>query len=161
MNYEQDMRIDVDSLDVEWVDQPTLMLRYTKIAAEARMALDRAKENLGIVKAEIDLTIRKDPEKYDIIKITESAIQSAIILDTDYGLVNEKCLQAAYEFDMAQGAVKAVDQRKQALENLVKLHGLQYFAGPKIPRNLSYEYQQKQKQKSSDDKITLKPRRSK
>ena len=161
MNYEQDMRIDVDSLDVEWADQPTLMLRYTKIAAEARMALDRAKENLGIVKAEIDLTIRKDPEKYDIIKITESAIQSAIILDTDYGLVNEKCLQAAYEFDMAQGAVKAVDQRKQALENLVKLHGLQYFAGPKIPRNLSYEYQQKQKQKSSDDKITLKPRRSK
>jgi len=161
MNYEQDLKIDVDALDVEWADQPLLMLKYTKISVEARMELDKAKEDLGIVKAEIDLKIRQDPEAFGITKITESAIQSAIILDTTFGLANEKCLQASYEFDMAQGAVRAVDQRKQALENLVKLHGLQYFAGPKIPRNLSYEYQQKQKQKNADDKVSLKPRRRK
>ena len=159
MNYEQDLKIDVDALDVEWADQPSLMLRYTKVAAEARMELDKAKEDLGTVKAEIDLQIREDPESFGIAKVTESAIQSAIILDDGFNKANEKCLQLAYEFEMAQGAVRAVDQRKQALENLVKLHGLQYFAGPKIPRNLSYEYQQKQKQKSADDNIKIVRRR--
>ena len=155
MNYEKDLKIDVDSLDVEWADQPTLMLKYTKISAEARMELDEAKENLGVVKAEIDLKIREKPEKFGIVKLTEAAVQSAIILDEDFGKANSKCLKAAYELEMAQGAVRAVDQRKQALENLVRLHGLQYFAGPKIPRDLSKEYNKKQVQKEADAKIKI------
>ena len=160
MNYEKDLKIDVDSLDVEWADQPTLMIKYTKIAAEARMELDEAKENLGIVKAEIDLEIRRDPEKFDIVKVTESAIQSAIILEENYGKANSRCLKAAYELEMAQGAVRAMDQRKQALENLVRLHGLQYFAGPKVPRDLSKEYQKKQNQKKADSTVSSKMRRT-
>jgi len=34
-------------------------------------------------------------------------------------------------------------QRKDALENLVRLHGQQYFAGPKMPRDVQWERQQK------------------
>ena len=155
MNYEKDLKIDVESLDVEWADQPTLMFKYTKISAEARMELDEAKENLGVVKAEIDLQIREKPEKFGIVKLTEAAVQSAIILDEDFGKANKECMKAAYELEMAQGAVRAVDQRKQALENLVRLHGLQYFAGPKIPRDLSKEYNKKQVQKEADAKIKI------
>jgi len=155
MNYEKDLKIDVDALDIEWAEQPGLMLKYTKIAAEARMELDESKERLGIVKAGVDLAIRSDPEKFGIVKITESAIQSALTLNIEIKGINTKCLKAAYELEMAQGAVRAMDQRKQALENLVKLHGLQYFAGPKIPRNLSQEYQKKQDQKVSDSKVKI------
>ena len=155
MNYEKDLKIDVESLDVEWADQPTLMLKYTKISAEARMELDEAKENLGVVKAEIDLQVRETPEKFGIAKATEAAIQSAIILDEEFIKASSKCFEASYELEMAQGAVRAVDQRKQALENLVRLHGLQYFAGPKIPRDLSKEYNKKQVQKEADAKIKI------
>ena len=155
MNYEKDLKIDVDALDIEWAEQPGLMLKYTKIAAEARMELDESKERLGVVRAEIDLHIREDPEKFRIVKITEAAIQSAIILDKAFQNENSKCLKAAYELEMAQGAVRAMDQRKQALENLVRLHGLQYFAGPKIPRDLSREYQKKQDQKKADEKVKI------
>jgi hypothetical protein len=34
--------------------------------------------------------------------------------------------------------------RKAALENLVQLHGQNYFAGPKVPRNLSKERDEKE-----------------
>ena len=155
MNYENDLKIDVDALDVEWAEQPTLMLKYTRIAAEARMELEEAKEKVGIVKAEIDLQIREDPEKFGLIKITEAAIQSTIALEDSFIKVNSKCLKTAYELEMAQGAVRAMDQRKQALENLVKLHGLQYFAGPKVPRDLSKEYLKKQNQKQADGKVKI------
>ena len=155
MNYEKDLKIDVDALDVEWADQPGLMIKYTEISAEARMELDEAKENLGVVKATIDLAIRSNPEKFGIVKITESAIQSAITLNKDFSEANSRCLKAAYELEMAQGAVRAMDQRKQALEYLVKLHGLQYFAGPRVPRDLSKEYQKKQDQKEADSKVKI------
>ena len=36
MNYEQDIRIDETSLDVEWLDQPSLMMTYARHSAKSR-----------------------------------------------------------------------------------------------------------------------------
>ena len=44
MDYSADVRIDESALEQEWLDQPELMLKYTKIAAEARKDLDNAEE---------------------------------------------------------------------------------------------------------------------
>ena len=41
-------------------------------------------------------------------------------------------------------------RQKTALENLVKLHGQQYFAGPSVPRDLSKEWERHERQKSVD-----------
>jgi hypothetical protein len=49
-----------------------------------------------------------------------------------------------------------MEQRKDALENMVRLHGQQYFAGPRIPRNLTEERQAKQKK--ADTQIKMKRR---
>jgi len=156
MNYEDDIRIDPDILDVEWLGQPRLMMEYCVIAAEARRALDTAKESLDLVKAELDKDVRINPEKYDITKITESAVQNTIITQRKYQTANEVLSQARYDFDIANSAVRAVDQRKDALEQLVKLHGQQYFAGPKIPHDLSKEWEARENQKSSNSKISMK-----
>ena len=61
-------------------------------------------------------------------------------------------------FETAKGAVKAIDTKKTALENLVKLHGQSYFAGPAIPRNLNKEWEQKEQETQSNKKITIKRR---
>ena len=65
-------------------------------------------------------------------------------------------IDARYEFNTAKGAVRAVDQRKESLENLVRLHGQHYFAGPKIPRDLSSEVEQHKIRKESNAKIRIK-----
>jgi DNA repair ATPase RecN len=137
MNYENDIRIDEDSLDLECLEQPSLMMRYAKHSAEMRMAVDNTKQSLDVVRAELDRNIREKPEDYDIGKVTEAAISSAILTDRKYQKAYDDFLKAKYESDMAQGAIRAVEQRKDMLEALIKLHLGQYFAGPKVPHNLT------------------------
>ena len=145
MSYEKDIVIDETALDIEWLEQPSLMMKYARNSASAKMDLDKAKEALDLVKAELDKHIRINPSKFDIEKITEGAITAAILQHARYKKASEVVIQAQFENNIAQGAVKAFDARKDALENLVRLHGQQYFAGPKMPRDLEWERAERQK----------------
>jgi len=145
MSYEQDIKIDENALDIEWLDQAALMMRYAKISAQANLERDRAKVDLDLKKAELDRKIRNNPDFYKIEKITENAIMNAIIVNPEYVEVQETYQMAEYEASVARSAVFAFDARKTALENLVKLHGQQYFAGPRVPRDLAEEREMRQK----------------
>jgi len=154
MNYDQDIRIDETALDVEWLNQASLMMKYARHAADCRMNLDLAKERVDFVKAELDKSIRESPSKFKIEKLTEGAIQNIIITQEKYMDAEEKLIHARYELDIANAAVRAFDARKDALENLVRLHGQQYFAGPSIPRNLKLEAE-KREQRQVNSNITV------
>ena len=160
LNYEQDLHIDQTALDLEWLGQAQLMLKYTEASASARREVDRLKEKLSVVRAESDKHIRSHPNMYSIEKVTESIIQSTIILEDDYQKAQAELIDAQYEWQMMQGAVSAVEQRKQALENMSRLLGLQYFAGPKAPRDLPHEVRQAQQKDRTDRTIQIKRRRT-
>lgn len=150
MNYERDIKIDETALDVEWLEQASLMIKYARHAADCRMNLDLAKERVDYVKAELDKAIRENPKEFKMEKITESAIQNVIITQRKYMDAEEKLIHARYELDIANAAVRAMDARKDALENLVRLHGQQYFAGPRIPRDLQSEAEKRRKQERAN-----------
>lgn len=140
LNYEADVKIDIHALDVEWVNQPVLMRKYTELAAKLGWERDVAKEYLAQLKADLEMKIRSNPDKYGLTsKVTEAGIASTILLQKSYQAAVQKLINAEYEFKTAQGVVQAFDQRRSALENLVKLLGQGYFAGPKAPRDLSPE----------------------
>ena len=67
MDYDKDIRIDETALDVEWLNQPALMLKYAKHAASMRLELDKAKEALDSMRADIDRKIREHPDEFGII----------------------------------------------------------------------------------------------
>ena len=159
MNYEKDIKIDPDSLDIEWLEQASLMLKYTRYQAGLQLDEDEAKENLEFITAELDKEIRTNPEKFGIEKITEGVVRNTILLKDEYKEANKEYLTARFENNVGKGAVRSVDGRKTALENLVKLHGQQYFAGPKVPRDLSWEV--KERQKRSDKGVAGKLKRTK
>lgn len=157
MNYEQDIAIDETALEIEWLEQATLFMKYAKNAAEARRTLDQVKESLDIVKAEMDKKIREHPEKFKIEKVTEAVISAAILRSDEFSEANQKYIDAKYELDIAQAAVSAMNQRKEALENLVKLHGQSYFAGPKMPRDIHKEREKREElQKETNKRIASK-----
>jgi len=138
VNYEDDLRIDEEMLDWEFLDQASRMMKYCTIYAEAIKHESLAKETFDICKAGLDKDIRTDPEKFGITgKITEEMVKNTIFLQADYTAANHAYIEACYESEMAKGAVRAMDQRKEALENMVRLHGQSYFAGPKVPHNLA------------------------
>jgi len=141
MNYETDIVIDEQSLDIEWLEQPRLMLKYARHASEAKKKLDQAKEKLDLVKSELDREIRMNPDEFDLAKVTDSAVSATIPTCAKYKDASEAFIQAKFEADIAMNAVYAFNARKDALENLVKLYGQQYFAGPKMPRDITWERQ--------------------
>ena len=156
--YEEDLQIDENALDLEWLTQPRLMLQYIDEQASARRQVDREKEKLAVVRAELDKKIRSNPESFELEKITESLISSTIIVQKKYKKAMKVVIDAQYEYQMAQGAVQSVEQRKSALENLVKLFGMGYFSGPKTPRNLSSEVDtwKKEKKERSNSSVKIK-----
>ncbi len=159
LNYEQDVQIDPKALDVEWLGQAELMKKYTQHSADMKKAVDEAKERMEIGKARLEMDIRSNPEKYDLGKITESAIQSTITLQSEHQELVQEYIDAKYESDVATGAVRAIDQRKTALEELVRLLGQSYFAGPQAPRDLSQEWIKERERKEKNTKVKIQRRK--
>ncbi|MBN2570509.1 MAG: hypothetical protein JXA68_00155 [Ignavibacteriales bacterium] len=159
MNYEQDMYIDEDFLDMEFLDQPSLMVKYSTMLADAKRERDLAKEALDLKKAEIDRDVRNNPDNYDLAKITETAILNVILSDDTYKEANKIYNDANYEVNVLQGVVSAIEHRKSALENLVKLYGQNYFAGPSIPHDL--KELRKERNKETEHRIGQSLKRNK
>ncbi len=161
LNYEEDVRIDPDALDVEWLKQAELMGNYCKHQAQTKKEMDDAKEKLDTGKARLEMNIRTNPDAYGLSKITEGAIQSTILLQDEYQQLVQEYTDAKYENDIAVAVVRAIDQKKTALENLVRLLGQSYFAGPQAPRDLGQEWVQEQEKKEANKKVKLQRRGNK
>lgn len=137
LNYEKDLKINEDALDLEMLDQASLFMKYAKHYAFTQKVVEETRQALDIKRAEVDKAIRENPEKFKIEKVTEGAIQSTILTDKGYQEVNQKHLEAQYEKNMAGNAVQAMNIRKEMLEGLQKLLAQSYFAGPSVPHDLS------------------------
>ena len=161
LNYEQDVSIDETALDVEWLQQSNLMYKYAKHQAETKKAMDEAKERLDFIKAKLEMDIRANPGDYGLSKVTESAIASTVLLQPEYQEASKNHIEAKYENDVATAVVRAIDQKKTALENLVKLLGVSYFAGPSAPRDLSLEWNEhikRREQKEHNKNVKIRRR---
>lgn len=161
LNYAEDVKIDPDALDVEWLGQPELMRKYAKHSADTKRAMDEAKERFEIGRARIEMDIRSDPAAYGLSKATEASIQSMILLQKEYQELSREYQEARYENDVAIAVVRAVDQRKTALENLVRLLSASYFAGPQTPRDLYQENLENLKRKNENSKVKVPQRKKK
>lgn len=159
MDYKDDVFIDESSLDIEWLEQPSLVIKYGQIVADMELRLGHKKMTLDITKAGIDKDVRTSPGDYGIEKITETVVSNAILEHPDYQEAHKSVLEAQYEYNVARTALTAIIQRKDALENLVRLHGQQYFAGPSVPRQLAQK--RKEKEETIDSKIGMKMKRGK
>ncbi len=168
-----DKQIDPDTLDIAWLEQADLYYKYSDAWNTAlnekndlKIEVERQKEKIEEAKADLDLDIRKNPDTYDIDKVTESAIQSAIHVNPDYKKELETMYDLKKEFNEAQAkanrlysCVAAMEQRKTALENLVRLINQQYFSTPSEPRDLSHEYHKKIQINKKGAKEKIKNRR--
>ena len=159
-DYEKDLAIDPDALDVEWLEQPELLFRYSSKVARTQQNAALAAERTRIVKSEIIRAAQEDPEStIGNKKATVQAIEAYYRSHKDYVKTKEEQIKAEYEASILAAAVSAIHQRKAALENLVRLHGMQYFAGPNMPRDLKEERDKRRRR--ADEKIRKAMKRTK
>jgi hypothetical protein len=129
MNYEDDIKIDRENLDGEFLKQPQLVFQYCKLEADAIQERDKLKEELKITEAALFEKIQNSGEK-----ITVSATQAKVDMSDERVKVVAKLIGAEHNLNILQGVIKAFDHRKSALENLVQLWMRDYFSTPKNPK---------------------------
>jgi hypothetical protein len=165
--------IDLERLDEEWVNQPVLYHEYSTYLTEAKEAKERAEVQLEVanddrrlVRAQLDLKIRKDPTKFlgPKTKLTETAITNRILTHKKYiaaqqNVYNAKetLIKAGTEVSTYYTAVFALDHRKTALEKLVSLFGQDYFASPRAKDGNSQKYVDKANKKKARKKRKRNP----
>jgi len=161
LNYEKDVQIDETALDVEWLEQAPLALKYALYAARCNSEVRRLTELKKIIKSELIIEATANPK--EVIgkdKPTVADVEAFYTCHERYRKITEELLKAQEEAEFAETAKNEICfTRKKALEMLVELHGQQYFAGPQVPRNLTEEREKRRKQ--ADAGVALKMKRKK
>lgn len=128
-DYEKMVAIDQYGLDKEWSKQPEYMMAVMAQLAQAKKEYDTAKDTLAIKTAELDQEIREDASA-EGRKITEKAIEGEILRSPEIQDLQRQIVDARYNINMLDAARAGLENKRDALSNLVKLHGMTYFAEP-------------------------------
>lgn len=156
MDYEKDITIDPNALDIEWLRQPELAFQYGKYWTECKENLAKAEENIKLIRSELSQEAFSNPSVMGKdVKATAPSVEAYYRNHLDHIEAKKRLIEAQSECDIAEIAYKEISiSRKAALQNLVELHGHHYFAGPVVPRNLSEEIQHKQTEFNKKIKLT-------
>lgn len=123
--------LDPHRLDEEWVEQPRHYHRHAEQLAQAEKDFEYDKTQLKLTEAEVELAVRKQPEKYGLEKSTEAVIKAAVVIHKRVRLAHQAVLESGHRVDLHKAAVRTLEHRKAALENLVQLHLAGYYAQPR------------------------------
>lgn len=137
LDFEKDMRINEDALDVELLNQAEQLFKYGKMMAVAKREVDEKRVEMDLLSAQIDKLIRDKPLSFGIDKITEAAVTSTIKRQESYIKFEAEYQEAVYNYNVISTAYNAIREKGNNLSNLVKLHGSNYFAGPSEVVDLS------------------------
>ena len=188
LDYESDLKIDEDALDIEFLEQPNLYFKYSREQAKAKARLEDLKTHCDIALANLLSDVRSEPDEYGVAKVTKDSVEDvanrslgdeeqikkicdrkkyehgAGLIDK-YRRAHSRLRETQHEFDLINAAVRAIEQRKSSLENLVKLMLGNYFSAPMEPRNLSDEVRKRMNEDDMHKKIAerkaVKPSRRK
>ena len=141
LNFERDVSINPDALDVELLDHASLFGAYGEEWAQADRRAKRLAERKKTKAAELTMRAQQPNALPDGTKPTVGNVDAYVRMNIDYQEIVNELIEAEYEAARLKIAVDAFGyQRKANLEDLVRLCLGQYFAGPKLPRDLSKQW---------------------
>ncbi len=126
------LEIDKFALDIECMRQPMLYMEWSEKLSEALNQRDEAKNDLLVTQARIGQEIRQNPPKFGIDKLTEAALNEALISNENMGVVKSRLSELEYDVNILKGMKEALEQKKSMIEALVKLFISGYWAEPKV-----------------------------
>lgn len=127
------VEVDINRLDAEWVGQPGLVARHGFALAEAKAEQAEAKAQLELIEAQTDNEVRSHPDAYGIEKVTEKVIETHVKTAQAVITARQRLQAASLTVDQLGVVMNALEHRKRSLENLVELHGREYFSAPRQP----------------------------
>lgn len=125
--------IDKNRLDEEWVAQPRLYRQHAEMAAEAARDLAFAKTQLSLAEAEARQVIKQAPEEYGLEgKTTVDDLKAAVATHKRVRRAQQDVIDKEYRADVVKAALRTIEHRKSALQDLVQLRLADYYAEPRL-----------------------------
>lgn len=129
MSLQDDLKLDILDLDTAILEQPALFEKVGREWAEAISERDHAKDQLAMVKANIDNEIRQDPDAFGVSgKPTETWIANQVMLHPEVIAANLIYGEAVNNVNILAIGKEALDHRLQALKILTELYKGNYFS---------------------------------
>ena len=128
------LAIDGSNLHLEWQRQADIYHDAAVDLADIKLELDLAEAKLKVRENEVRNNVRRKPDKYGIVKLTEGAIDEVVAAYPKLAQMQEEILTLKHHAAMAKALVDSLDQKKKALEKLVDLILSDYWAEPKLKR---------------------------
>jgi len=144
LNFMEDIEINKYRLDEEFVQQASLYLKYSTSACKAKRDMDIAKEELDILESTLRKDIKTNPQMFvDMGKskkgLTNDDVIGIIKTQESWQEASHKLIEIKYKNEKLWGAVRAFEQRRSSLDNLVKLSISNYYATPQSEQMVSEE----------------------
>lgn len=133
MGFFEDKRIDLNNLHFEWMRQVDLSHEYGMNLAEARKRVEKAQEAVKVEEALAGERVRSKLSGMNV-KFTVDMVKDGVALDEELRECKEELIEALYNRDVINAGFTAIQDKKKALEGLVELLRMEYWAVPVEPR---------------------------
>jgi len=127
----KDLEIDIYQLEKEWLKQAVIFMEYMEKTIKMENEKGVFKDKIIKLRAELDLKIRNEFAQRGV-KVTEKLLESSLNSEEEVVCHNECYNTVNYNYNLLNACIKALDYKKAALENLVKLHLGGYFSEPSL-----------------------------
>ena len=122
------IKIDPHNLVNECRNQSVLYANAGAVAVKVKSKARRLKDELEVVRSEVESDIREHPSNYGLVKTTEGAIASAILLDKRHKDARTKYRDYEEYADAFSIIQVAMEQRKAMLRDLATLFVHDYYS---------------------------------
>ena len=129
--------INETQIDREWLRQAQLVYQVGEAQTAARLKMSQAKATLDLELAKLDKMIRTNPEDFQLDKISEKAVEHTILTQASYKKALEHLNQCTYEHGIIQSASFALSDKKTAMEELIRLKGMDMWSNPSAKDDVS------------------------
>ncbi len=138
-DFQDDVRIDPHALDKMWIEHASKYMFYADLASKADREVKELDHSKKVLEAQLTQAVNADPNETlgEGVKPTGANVDAYIRTEQSHITLTEKLIQAEYEKNQLTNALAAFNQRRSALENLVKLIALEYYAEPKHSEDTS------------------------
>lgn len=134
MSFEEEIKTNPYNLLEALLEQPQLFYEWSNKASKAGTQTTKAKDRLDVIKADVDLRIRRNPKRYGFPegKPPESAIKATVLKDKKVKRYTKQYFDRLDTEKTLINAMKSFQQRKNMLESLTTLNIQLHFAEPKV-----------------------------
>ena len=130
-DFMQDILIDLDNLHEEWARHAAIRKKYADEVSYLEKVKSKAHEKVKVTRSRL---IKEAKENKELKLTTADLRESYYRTHPDHIKAKEDQIDAEYNLGMCWNALRAMDDRKYALQDEVKLWINNYFAAPREER---------------------------